>query len=325
MDAIVERMAYKGDVPWAGHGEKITMNLSPEQMLKKAGLDWTVSKREVFLADGSPVPRAFALCRDTDNYVLSPHVSAKYKYVQNADAMDFFKKFAAEGKMKMEHAGSLLNGRYMWAMAHIDADFALKGDDEVSSYVLLLSPHVLGRAMVIQSMAVRRFCWNTLPRLLSVSGKRGAFRMPHTIEFTDAVKARAAQALGLATDQMIEFKEAAQLLSRKKAKKADVEDFFGEVCELDRGAYDRLNVKVTKKGDPIEPKMLPLFREALHQAPGQDAASARGTWWGAFNAVTYVIDHEIGKQRDTALRTAWFGNKARVKRDALTIALKRAA
>jgi len=35
-------MAYAGDVPWHGLGKKVPSDVSPEQMLKAANLDWAV-------------------------------------------------------------------------------------------------------------------------------------------------------------------------------------------------------------------------------------------------------------------------------------------
>ena len=51
MAHMVETMAYAGQVPWHGLGEKVEGNLTPEQMLKAAKLDWTVSKRPMYFAD----------------------------------------------------------------------------------------------------------------------------------------------------------------------------------------------------------------------------------------------------------------------------------
>ena len=41
-------MAYAGDLPWHGLGTKVSNDLTPEQMLKAAGLDWTVDPVELF-------------------------------------------------------------------------------------------------------------------------------------------------------------------------------------------------------------------------------------------------------------------------------------
>ena len=42
------QMAYAGDVPWHGLGVKVSNDLTPQQMLEAAGLDWTVDPVELF-------------------------------------------------------------------------------------------------------------------------------------------------------------------------------------------------------------------------------------------------------------------------------------
>ena len=52
-------------------------------------------------------------------------------------------------------------------------------------------------------------------------------------------------------------------------------------------------------------------------------ASARGTWWGALNGVTYVVDHQKKSMAEgNALHSAWFGSGANLKRKALTKAIQ---
>ena len=44
----VAQMAYAGDVPWHGLGVKVPSDLTPEQMLEAAGLNWEVRKYPTF-------------------------------------------------------------------------------------------------------------------------------------------------------------------------------------------------------------------------------------------------------------------------------------
>jgi hypothetical protein len=67
--------------------------------------------------------------------------------------------------------------------------------------------------------------------------------------------------------------------------------------------------------------MLPKMRLALTNSPGATMATAAGTWWGALNSVTYVVDHELGRDQSASLRTAWLGQKAGLKRRAVELAL----
>jgi phage/plasmid-like protein (TIGR03299 family) len=325
MASKVETMAYANEVPWHGLGNSVSDDLTPAQMLKAAAIDWTVSKRKIFLDAGQEVKGQFALLRDSDDQFLSM-VGETWKPVQNEIAMDFFKKYTEAGHMKMETAGSLANGKYVWALARLGMDFKLpgKGNDEVRGYLLLCSPHIRGKAMVIQFTPIRVVCWNTLNFALGsdLKGKAGAFRMPHSQEFNDSVKANAEIALGLAKGQMTEFKEMATLLAKKKAPTDKVEEFFCEVLKFNPKQGKR---KPKADGEIREPRMLPKFRAALEHAPGQNIASAAGTWWGALNAVSYVIDHETGRDRSTALRNAWLGHTAGIKQRAVKLAIKNAA
>lgn len=328
MTDAVETMAWTGQVPWHGLGVEVNDKLTPAQILKAAGLDWKVEKRKMFYSGKNGkqiiVPDRFALVRDKDEGHLSV-VGGTYKPVQNDVAFDFFKKFVHAGHMKMETAGSLHGGQYIWALARVGHDFALgKGSkaDEVRAFLLLCQPHVLGKAMVIQFTPIRVVCWNTLNFALgsNLKGKAGAFRMPHSMAFNDAVKKQAEVALGLATNQMDEFKAAATLLSKKKAKKEDVEDYFCEVLKFD----PEKATKKKKDDEPKEPRMLPKLRQALTHAPGATLPTAEGTWWGALNAVTFVVDHELGRDQSASLRTAWMGQKAAMKRRAVDLAIEAA-
>lgn len=66
------QMAYVGDTPWHGLGTKVPSDLTPEQMLTVAGLDWTVEKIPAF-ANINNVNTSIgrsALIRNSDNSIL---------------------------------------------------------------------------------------------------------------------------------------------------------------------------------------------------------------------------------------------------------------
>ena len=50
------QLAYAGDKPWHGLGVEVRNDMTPFQMMEKAGLDWSVEKEEVFTASGTKVP-----------------------------------------------------------------------------------------------------------------------------------------------------------------------------------------------------------------------------------------------------------------------------
>ena len=80
MAAIVETMAWTGKEPWHGEGVKVNPDLSPEEMMIAAELDWTVSKRPGYTIDTPTygedsglvqTPDTYHIVRDSDNKILS--------------------------------------------------------------------------------------------------------------------------------------------------------------------------------------------------------------------------------------------------------------
>jgi hypothetical protein len=56
----------------------------------------------------------------------------------------------------------------------------------------------------------------------------------------------------------------------------------------------------------------------IDQQPG--AEYAEGTWWQAYNCVTFMTDHVIGRSADTRLQSAWYGYNKGLKVKALEMA-----
>jgi len=86
--------------------------------MEKAGLDWSVDKEEVFTASGTKVPGKKALVRQSDGSILDM-VGDDWNPVQNEEAFQFFSDFVMAGDMEMNVAGSLKEGRNVFALAKV--------------------------------------------------------------------------------------------------------------------------------------------------------------------------------------------------------------
>ena len=53
MSHEVETMAYAGELPWHGLGVEVSNDLTPLQMMEKAGLDWEVEKVDAYVTIGN--------------------------------------------------------------------------------------------------------------------------------------------------------------------------------------------------------------------------------------------------------------------------------
>ena len=104
MAHLVETMAYAGEEPWHGLGVKVPSDLSPDQMLIKAGLDWSVTKNPAFveIADKRIATGWNALTRSSDDSILDI-VSNDWNPVQNHDAFKFFNEYCVAGEIGRAH------------------------------------------------------------------------------------------------------------------------------------------------------------------------------------------------------------------------------
>lgn len=292
MAHAVETMAYAGEVPWHGLGVKVIDDLTPEQMMEKAGIDWQVEKRPLSYSNGAMamgVPGKSALIRTADGKLLDI-VGDNWNPVQNAEAMGFFHEFVMEGNMKMHTAGSLQEGRMVWALAKVDNDFEVFGGDKVESYLLFSNPHQYGKSVDVRFTPIRVVCNNTLTMALDGTKKDMSVQVGHRTEF-DSTYVK--QALGLAEQRMDEYKRLAEFLGDKKYNEDTVKQFFGDVFGTSKVTEDKLSRTA---------------RQAFEVLDTQPGAEYRpGTWWNALNAVTYMTDHELGRNNDNRVSSAWFG------------------
>ena len=309
----VETMAYAGEVPWHGLGVPVSNDLTPNQMMKKAGLDWTVEQIDSYVTVGDKkIPTGMkALVRSSDNKVLT-NIGQVWNPVQNEDAFNFFSEYVLKGDMEMHTAGSLKGGQLEWALAKVKESFDLFGGDTVESYLLFSNPHKYGFSIDVRFTPIRVVCNNTLSLSLEAKAERSV-KVGHRTEFNaDEVK----KALGIASAKLSQYKEMAEFLGSKRYNIDNLIEYYNTVFPRTadkRVQNQELSVETLSKNANA------AF-DAIELQPG--AKYAEGSWWQAFNSVTYVTDHLQGRNPDNRLYSSWFGGNQIRKRDALKTALE---
>jgi len=304
------QMAYAGDVPWHGLGTKVPSDLTPEQMLEAAGLNWEVEKIPAYAEVGGKQVRIgqSALVRSMDDKILDV-VSDDWNPVQNADAFDFFNEYVTAGDMEMHTAGSLRDGQIVWGLAKIKESFELFKGDRIDSYLLFSNFHKYGFSTDVRFTPIRVVCNNTLTLSLNSKVERMA-KISHRREFNpDNVK----DMLGIATDKLSKYKEMAQFLGSKRATGENVVDYFKRIFPVS-GANETKTKEISKNAK--------MALDILETQPGSEFA--QGTWWQPFNAVTYLTDHLAGRSADTRLTSSWYGYNKGLKTKALELAVEMA-
>lgn len=302
------QMAYAGDIPWHGLGKEVSPDLTPDQMMKEAGLDWEVNKVPLYaeLGEKRVYSGAEALVRSTDNRILDV-VTQNWNPCQNREAFEFFNDFIGNGDMQMHTAGSLRNGKYVWALAKVNESFDLFGGDKVDSYLLFSNPHQFGKSITVQFTPIRVVCMNTLSLSLSTKADR-MLRVDHRQSFNgDSVK----ETLGIAKEKLTKYKEMAAFLGSKLYTAEALLNYFKEVFPSS-----------SQKEEAETSRAAKLAREIVHVQPGHDYAE--GSWWQAYNAVTYLTDHELGRTNDNRMFSSWFGTNKDRKIKALNLAVEMA-
>lgn len=312
MAHMVETMAYAGQVPWHGLGVSVSNDLTPAQMMQKAGVDWGVEEVESFVEfKGDRIPTGQkSLVRSTDGRILT-NVGKDWKPVQNEEAFDFFNEYVLAGDMEMHTAGSLRDGQVVWALAKVKESFDIFGGDQVDSYLLFSNPHQYGKSIDIRFTPIRVVCNNTLTMSLNEQAQR-AVKVGHRSEFNaDAVK----ETLGIAHEKFAKYKEMAEFLGKKRFDMDALIQYYNQVFP----STSRNGEKDVKTYDDLSRSAQQAF-DVLHTQPG--ANFAEGSWWQALNSVTYITDHVQGRNAENRLHSQWFGNNQRRKVQAAEQAVK---
>jgi len=190
---LVETMAYAGEKPWHGLGNRLAPQQPIEVWKRQAGMDWKIEEVEVRYVAGNhnlgvihAFPEQKVLYRSDNRTPLSV-VSKRFQVVQPGQILEFYRDLTASSGFELETAGVLREGRKFWALARTGQSATLKGRDKVDGYLLLATACDGTLATTAQFTSVRVVCNNTLS--IALGNATGAIKVPHRSQFDpDVVK-----------------------------------------------------------------------------------------------------------------------------------------
>jgi phage/plasmid-like protein (TIGR03299 family) len=318
----LENMAYFGQTPWHGLGNRLTPKQPLEVWVQQSGMDFHIKESTVrFMAEASgnlgaihSFPEQKVLYRSDSKEPLSV-VSQRYKIVQPREILEFYRDLTQLSGYELETAGVLKGGRKFWALARTGQSTALKGKDVVNGYLLLATSCDGTLATTATPTTIRVVCNNTLT--FALNGAERAIKVPHSTRFeAQAVK----QQLGIAVAQWDTFMYRMRTLAERKVKSHEAMNYLLRVLsDVQPGNADTSALSNERAINKVQ-------RLYDGQGHGAELDSAKGTAWGLLNAVTEYVDHEKrSKSSEHRLDSAWFGQGAALKQRALEVALQMAA
>lgn len=307
----IESMAYVGQLPWHGLGTALEESdlYDWRNASVKAGLDWEAELVPLVTADTGADVEHRAVRRKTDCRILGV-VGPRYTILQNQEAFKWFEPFLEAKEAALHTAGSLRQGSRIWVLAKLNrAPLVIAQGDEVEKYLLLSHSHDGSLAVRVGFTPIRVVCANTLAMAHGADASK-LIRIKHTRDVHENL-ANIREVINVANAEFQATAEQYRRLARKSINQADLRKYVKKVLKV-------------QDDQEVGTRMKNIIEEIIGLAEagrGNDLPSVRGTYWTAYNAVSEWLTYQRGHTQDNRLNSLWFGDGARMNRQALEVAL----
>lgn len=306
-------------LPWgSGVGKDVSNCKTSQEVMTKAGLDFTVSKcdlvaRMPILLNGDNkinekagefshngelfrnCPNAFATYR-TDKNIPLGLVNYKYEVVQNKDAFAFFDDAIGEGKAIWDKAGCFGFGHKLFVSAKLPITTTVKGDP-IENYLLFSTSHDGSSSVRIMFTPIRCACTNMLNSATHAADSYIALK--HTKNVKDKLQ-KGSELLKIAIDRAKDSAQLYECLTMIKMSDDDVMKYLANLVltDAEREALESYSPKfgyaklfskdfgLMENTGISSRKVNQLAGMFEYYIDGIGQQTIAGTAWGAYNAVT---------------------------------------
>jgi phage/plasmid-like protein (TIGR03299 family) len=301
-------MMYVGETPWHTLGTKLDKPATASEAIQAAGLGFHVEKMPLQIAERNlPVRDHYATVR-TDTMDVLGVVGSRYMPIQNKDAFTTFDSLVGEGSAIYHTAGALGKGERIWILAKLPDYIRIRKNDIVEQYLLFTNTHDGTCAVSVKLTPIRVVCENTLS--VALQGTEQQVRIRHTTQAEEKLK-QAHQILGLSNKLFETLGEYYVGMSWKTINAVMLNQYIDSVFPLPMFSLSESRMRETHE------KIIELSEV------GVGAELAKGTLWGAYNAVTEYVDHYRlqSKSDSVRLKSMWYGSGDALKKKAFTCAV----
>ncbi len=308
---------------WHGLGHIAGEYESSLQVLKHAGLDYTVEKRPLFTYDnqnmyGNPdfdllvpeveLPNHYATVR-TDTQQPLGVVGRDYKVLQNEDVFSFFDAIAGKDGVYYETAGALGNGERVFVTAKLPSYIRIgNSDDVIANYLFITNTHDGTRSITAALTPIRIVCNNTLN--IALRNCTNMVKIRHTENAKERLQ-EAHRVMGMVNTLTPQLNEVYNSFARVRITDAQLRDLIERAMAPSAEVLAHvLNGEREKLSTQFENTCTDVFNYAM-RSETQQLETTKGTLFGALQAVTgYFQNVRDYKTADQKINNLFYGGTA---------------
>ena len=271
-------------IAWADAAGKKIGDGKYGNILKDAGLNWTVEKEPIYFQDGNKkiaVNGRYAMVRSDNKHAIGL-VGNDYTAFQNHQLLDWANGLREFVDVQFHSAGELHGGKRVWLMLRLDEKAWKWNGGEVFPRFFLGNAHDGSKTLTLTPSTIDVICQNALNMAFKNVAMVDGFRIHHGAEIVH--KAREAQKLVIqCSEAWKETRRDLDVLAHFPVKPGIVDTLLEEV--FGKIEKDASKAKVTRRKN-LKDSVMDVYN-------GDHGKTARGeNLWNAFSAVTEIIDHE---------------------------------
>lgn len=310
MSHNINSMMYYGEKPWHKLGNEVSKAQTSAEAIIAAKMDWKVNKEQLFLKSGEPAHGAMATIRE-DNGAQLGIVGDVYRPLQNKEAFSFFDAIVGEKAAMYHTAGVLGAGEVVWMLAKLPGEIRTLGDDVSEKFLLLTNSHDGTSSVRVMFTPIRVVCQNTLN--IALAGTEKIARVKHCATMGQRID-YVRETIGIVSAQFSLFEDITRKMAMTQVTSEALKKYFiasGIVPQIKEGE------EVSTRAQNIMEEVSTLFE----RGKGAELPAAKGTLWGAFNAVTEYVDYFRSSKGDNRAKSLLVGSGANIKQKAFDSAL----
>jgi phage/plasmid-like protein (TIGR03299 family) len=290
-------------------GKDVTAK-SSEEALQLGGLNWNVLQSPMYFNNGSATVEydGGRINYRSDTKDVLGVVSDSYKVLQNKDAFRFLDGLIGVSEAMYVNVGSFKNGAKVYIQAKLPGEIRFDdgGQDVGEKFLTFVTSHDGSLPISVMFTPIRVVCQNTLLMALKDNVRKSSVR--HTLNLAIGLN-QAKETLGILNNQFSLLESLSKKMSHVSFSEKDIPQLL-----VKTGMIPSETEQSTRAKNIIE-EVLNKFR----YGQGASLESAKGTSWGAYNAVVEYVDHFRGDNAVKRAESSILGSGAAIKEKALSL------